>query len=314
MKLGKIGVWVALDGPIGYFEDDRSAELGRATAPRIAKFARRVEELGYAAIWMPDGLGRDPFITSSLLLASTQDLIAATGISSIYSRDPVASAAAAHALNEWSGGRFIMGLGVSHHRIVEGIRGHQYSKPISAMRAYLDGMVEAPYHAAPPAQKTPILLAALRGKMLELARDRADGAHPTSVTPHHTRQARAILGPGKLLCVGQRLILETDPIKARAIARAELETNLDLDNYVNSWRAMGFSDADFTNGGSDHLIDSVVGWGDENTLRKRIQEHLDAGADHVCFMPVAPDRSIDMRIIERLAPDGSQRRSHDCMA
>lgn len=178
------------------------------------------------------------------------------------------------------------------------------------MRAYLDGIADAPYHAAPSAEKTPILLAALRGKMLELARDRADGAHPISVTPHHTRRAREILGPGKLLCVGQKLILETDPIKARAIARAELETNLDLDNYLNSWRAMGFSDADFTNGGSDHLIDSIIGWGDENALRKRIQEHLDAGADHVCFKPVAPDRSTDMRIIELLSPKGSQRGWH----
>lgn len=302
MKLGKLGVWALLDGPIGFFENDQSAELGRATAPRIAKFAQRVEELGYAALWLPDGFGRDSFVASSLLLASTRELIVATGISSIYSRDPVASAAAATALNEWSGGRFLLGLGVSHRQVVEGIRGHDYSKPVSAMRAYLDGIAGAPYNAAPPAEKTPILLAALRSKMLELARDRADGAHPFNVTPQHTRQAREILGPGKLLCVEQKLILETDPTTARAIARAELELYLGLDNYLNSWRDMGFSDADFADGGSDHFIDSIVAWGDETALRKRIQEHWDAGADHVCLKPVGPDNSTDMRIVELLAP------------
>lgn len=302
MKLGKLGVWVALDGPIGYFENDQSAALGRATAERIGKFARRVDELGYAAMWMPDGFGRDSFIASALLLANTKDLVVATGISSIYSRDAVASAMAANALNEWSGGRFIMGLGVSHRQAVEGIRGHDYSKPISTMSAYLEGIAGSPYNAAPPAEKTPILLAALRGKMLELSGDRADGAHTFNVTPQHTAQAREILGPGKLLCVEQKLILETDPAKARAIARAELELYLGLDNYLNSWRAMGFSDADFANGGSDHLMDSIIGWGDENALRKRIQEHFDAGADHVCFKPVGPDKSTDMRIIELLAP------------
>ncbi|MEJ7934396.1 TIGR03620 family F420-dependent LLM class oxidoreductase [Sphingobium sp. AN558] len=302
MKLGKLGVWVALDGPIGFFEDDQSAGLGRATAPRIASFAQRVEELGYAAIWLPDGFGRDSFIASALLLASTKDLVAATGISSIYSRDSVATAAAATALNEWSGGRFILGLGVSHAPAVEGMRGHDYTKPVSTMRAYLEGMTNAPYNAALPTEKTPVLLAALRGKMLELARDKADGAHPFNVTPQHTAQARDILGPGKLLCVEQKLILETDPAKARAIGRAELELYLGLDNYLNSWRAMGFSDDDFANGGSDHLIDSIIGWGDENALRKRIDQHFDAGADHVCFKPVGPDNGTDMRIVELLAP------------
>lgn len=302
MQLGKIGLWVALDGPIGFFEDDRSADLGRATASRIARFAQRAEQLGYAAIWFPDGFGRDSFIAASLLLASTRELIVATGISSIYSRDPVATAAAARALNEWSGGRFILGLGVSHRQVVEGIRGHDYSKPVTAMRGYLDGIGGAPYNAAPPAEKTPVMLAALRGKMLELARDRADGAHPFNVTPQHTAKAREILGPGKLLCVEQKLILENDPVQARATARAELGLYLGLENYLNSWRAMGFSDADLANGGSNHFIDSIVAWGDEKALRKRIQEHLDAGADHVCFKPVGPDNSTDMRIVELLAP------------
>ncbi|WP_340317965.1 TIGR03620 family F420-dependent LLM class oxidoreductase [Rhizorhabdus argentea] len=303
MNLGKIGIWASLDGPIGFFENEGSAALGRATARRLAKFAHRVDALGYSALWMPDAFGRDIFITSSLLLANTQKLILATGISSIYSRDAVASAMAANALNEMSDGRFILGLGVSHPQVVEGVRGHDYSKPIAAMRSYLEGIAKAPYYAAPPAEKTPIVLAALRGKMLELSRDAADGAHSFNVNPDHTARAREILGPGKLLCVEQKLILETDPQKARSIARAELKLYFGLDNYLNSWRAMGFTDEEFANGGSDHLVDSIVAWGDEAALRKRIQDHLDAGADHVCFKAVGPDNCTDMRIIELLAPN-----------
>lgn len=302
MELGKIGIWAHTDGPIGFFENDQSADLGPATASRLARFAQRIEELGYSALWMPDGFGRDNFVCSGWLLANTRKLILATGIASIYARDPLAAAAAANALNEQSDGRFIMGLGVSHRKAVEDMRGHDYRKPVATMRAYLDAIAQAPYFAAPPAQKPRIVLAALRGKMLELASERADGAHPYLVTPEHTARARAILGPDKLLCVEQKLILETDPAKARAIARAELELYLGLENYLNSWRELGFSDDDFAGGGSDRLVDALVAWGDEAALRKRVQQHLDAGAGHVCFKALGPNRDTDMRIVELLAP------------
>ncbi|WP_340268595.1 TIGR03620 family F420-dependent LLM class oxidoreductase [Sphingobium mellinum] len=302
MKLGKIAVWANIDGPIGHFENEKSGEMGPASAERLASFARRVEELGYDSIWMPGGFGRDPLITSSWLLANTSRLKVATGIVSIYTRDPIAMRGAADALNEQSGGRFILGLGVSHRETVEDRRGHEYGKPIPTMRAYLDAMAQAPYMAAAPAEPTTIILAGLREKMIGLSGERAQGTHSYLVNPNHSAMARAILGPDKLLCVEQPMVLESDPVKARAIARSEIEYYLSKPNYQNSWKAQGFSDEDLAHGGSDHFVDSIVGWGGEAALRKRIDEHLSAGASQVCIKAVAPDGSTDMRLLELLAP------------
>lgn len=302
MNIGSLAAWVGLDSPIGFFENDKSAELGPASAPRIAAFARRVEALGYSALWFPEGFGRNSMVTSSWLLANTDSLLVATGIATIYARDPMAMRSAADALNEQSGGRFILGLGVSHREAVEGMRGHDYTKPLTAMRNYLAAVEQAPYMAAQPAAPTPIVLAALREKMIGLSGERAQGAHTYNVTPGHTALARSILGPEKWLCVELPLVLESDPVKARKIARDELELYLGLQNYLNSWRSMGFEDADFVNGGSDRFIDAIVGWGDETALRARIDEHLQAGATQVCIKALGPDGSTDMRIFERLAP------------
>lgn len=302
MNLGKLAVWAHIDGPISFFENQKSGDMGPATAERLASFARRVEEFGYSAIWMPGGFGRDPLIASSWLLANTSRLNVATGIVSIYTRDPIAMRGAADALNEQSGGRFILGLGVSHRETVEDRRGHEYAKPIPTMRAYLDAIAQAPYIAAAPAKPTTIVLAGLREKMIELSGEKAQGTHSYLVTPQHTAQARAILGPDKLLCVEQPLVLESDPAKARAIARGEVEYYLSKPNYQNSWKALGFSDEDIADGGSDCFIDSLVGWGDEAALRKRIEEHLSAGATQVCIKAVAPDGGTDMRLLELLAP------------
>ena len=302
MKVGTLAVWALIDGPISFFENEKSGELGPATAQRLAQFARRVEEMGYDSIWMPGAFGRDPLILSSWLLANTSKLKIATGIVSIYTRDPIAMRAGADALNEQSGGRFILGLGVSHRETVEDRRGHEYGKPIPTMRAYLDAIAQAPYMAAAPAAPTPIVLAGLREKMIGLAGERTQGVHSYLVTPGHTAQARAILGPDKLLCVEQPMVLETDPVKARAIGRAEVEYYLSKPNYQNSWKALGFFDDDVANGGSDHFIDSIVGWGDEAALRKRIDEHLSAGATQVCIKALAPDGGTDMRLLKLLAP------------
>lgn len=304
MKLGNLAIWASVNGPIGFFEDEKSAELGPVTAERLARFARRVEELGYDSIWTPDGFGRDPMIASAWLLANTTRLKVATGIISIYSRDAIAMRAGADALNEQWGGRFILGLGVSHREAVEGMRGHQYEKPLPAMRAYLEAMSKAPYYAVPPAEPTTIVLAGLREKMIELGGEEAQGAHSYLVTPEHTAQAREILGPDKLLCVEQPLVLESDPVKARSVARGEVEFYLTLPNYRNSWKALGFTDEDLTNGGSDRFVDALVGWGDEAALRKRIDQHLSAGATQVCIKSIAPGGATDMRIIELLAPVG----------
>jgi probable F420-dependent oxidoreductase len=162
-------------------------------------------------------------------------------------------------------------------------------------------MGQAPYLARRPEQKPPTVLAALRSKMLALAAELADGAHPLNVTPDFISRAREILGRDKLLCVEQKVILETDPAAARALGRTALAGYLQLANYCNAGKEMGFADSDLSDGGSDRLIDSLIAWGDEAALRRRIQDHLDAGADHVCLSPVSTE-GVDVRVIDLLAP------------
>lgn len=218
MKLGKLGAWAMLD---------------RLTAAQTAAFARRLDDWGYSALWQAEGFGRDVMVESGWLIAHSSKLIAASGIANIYARDAVCTVAAQHSLAEQAPGRFLLGLGVSHGVVVEG-RGHAYQKPIEAMRSYLSAMRERQYQAPAPAEAPPTVIAALGPKMLELAASHADGAHPYNVTPEHTRQARAIMGPGKLLCVEQKVMLETDPARARATGREVMKHYLELPNYVSN--------------------------------------------------------------------------------
>lgn len=287
MKLKKLGVWAATDG---FSATDASA------------FAKRIEALGYGALWIPEAVGREVFSAAAWVLANTSSLIVASGIANIYARDALSTAAAQKGLNEQSGGRFLLGLGVSHIPLVEDLRRHEYGKPVATMRAYLQAMAIAPYKAVPPASAPQTVLAALGPKMLELSAELADGAHPYNVTPEHTRQARAILGAGKLLCVEQGAILETNPAQARALARKFLSIYLGLPNYVNNWRRLGFTDGDFAGGGSDRLIDAVLVWGDEKAIRARVDEHWQAGADHVCVQAIGPTGLPDERLLDLLAP------------
>jgi probable F420-dependent oxidoreductase len=235
-------------------------------------------------------------------LANTASLIVASGIANIYARDAFSAAAASKGLNEQSGGRFLLGLGVSHIPLVEGLRQHEYGKPIATMRGYLQAMAKSTYRAVPPAAAPKTVLAALGPKMLELAAELADGAHPYNVTPQHTHEARALLGAGKLLCVEQGAILETDPAQARATARRFLSIYMPLPNYVNNWRRLGFGDDDFAGGGSDRFVDAVIVWGDEHAIRARIDEHLQAGADHVCIQAIGQSALPDEHLLGLLAP------------
>jgi probable F420-dependent oxidoreductase len=287
MGLNSLGVWAGMDG---------------FSAAEACAFAKRVEAWAYGALWMPEAFGREVLSTSAYLLASTSQLIIASGIANIYARDAFAAAAAQKGLNEQSGGRFLLGLGVSHIPLVEGVRQHQYGKPVATMRSYLHAMAGAPYKSVLPATVPTTVLAALGPKMLELAAERADGAHPYNVTPEHTRKARALLGAGKLLCVEQAAILETNPSPARATARQFLSPYLGLPNYVDNWRRLGFGDADFAGGGSDRLVDAVVAWGDEKAIRARIDEHWQAGADHVCVQAIGPTARPDERLLAMLSP------------
>jgi probable F420-dependent oxidoreductase len=186
--------------------------------------------------------------------------------------------------------RFLLGLGVSHIPLVEQLRGHQYEKPVPRMRAYLDAMDQAPYNSVAPASRPLRVLAALRAKMLELAAERADGAHPYNVNPEHTERARKILGARGYLCPEQAVVLETDPAKARQIGREFLELYLKLPNYTNNFLWLGFDESDLQDGGSDRLIDALIAWGDLNAIRNRIREHHSAGADHVCIQVLTADR------------------------
>jgi probable F420-dependent oxidoreductase len=286
MRLTNLGVWAATDG---------------LSAAAAAAFAKRVEAWGYGALWIPEAFGREVFSASAWLLANTSRLIVASGIANIYARDSFAAAAAQKGLSEQSGDRFLLGLGVSHIPLVQGVRKHEYGKPVATMQAYLEGMSAAVYKAVAPESPPQTVLAALGPKMLELAAELTDGAHPYNVSPEHTHEARAILGPNKLLCVEQGAVLDTDATRARGSARRFLELYLTLPNYVNNWRRLGFTDTDFAGGGSDRLIDSIVVWGDETAIRKRIEAHWQAGADHVCVQAIGADGLPDERLLALLA-------------
>jgi probable F420-dependent oxidoreductase len=289
MRLGRLGVWTWLDA---------------LPAARAAAFARQVEAWGYSALWVPEAVGREPFALLGFLAAQTERLILATGIANVYARDALATRSAQLTLAELSGGRFLLGLGVSHAPMVQGLRGHPYGGPIETMRAYLDAMERAPYAGPQPPEPPPLVLAALRRRMLELSAERARGAHPYLVPPEHTARAREILGRQAWLCPEQMVLLETDAAKARAIARQNLRIYLGLPNYQRNLRWLGFSDADFQDAGSDRLVDAIVAWGDEKAIAARIRAHHDAGADHVCIQPFRPDGAPgpDLRILEALAP------------
>ncbi|MGI9592721.1 MAG: TIGR03620 family F420-dependent LLM class oxidoreductase [Myxococcota bacterium] len=290
--LGGLGVWSWVDHlPPG----------------ELAALAGRLEAWGYSALWVPEAIGRNPFATHGFLAGRTRTLMLATGIANIYARDAMAMRSGAEAIQDLSEGRFALGIGVSHAPLVSAVRGHDYGKPVSTMRAYLEAMEKAPYPGAEARPSPPVLLAALRPRMLALAAESAQGAHPYNVTPEHTARAREILGQGVLLCPEQKLLLETDAAKARAVARQNLAVYISLPNYQNNWKWLGFDDADFADGGSDRLIDAMVCWGDEDALRARIQEHRDAGADHVCIQPLRPDGAPgpDERALELLAPAGA---------
>jgi len=290
MELGKLGVW--------YFTESM-------TAAAAAAFAQRLEALGYAALWIPETVGRHPFAHASWLLANTEKLIVATGIANIYARDPHAAIAGARTLAEQSGGRFIMGLGVSHTPLVEGLRGHTYGKPVATMKQYLETMANAPYMAVAPAEEPPVVIAALGPKMLGLAASHAKGAHPYFTTPEHTARAREIMGADAMLCVEQKVIRETDPAKARALGRESAQRYIGLPNYRNNWLRLGFTEADLDDGGSDAFIDATFGWGDVDAIRTRVNAHMDAGASHVCIQPVNPNGVFgdpDYELLEALAP------------
>jgi probable F420-dependent oxidoreductase len=275
MELGPIGIW--------------TAQLDYQPAAKVKEAAAELEQLGFGAIWFPEAVGREALTNAALLLGATRRIVIATGIANIYARDAVTMAAGQKTLAEAYPGRFLLGLGVSHIPLVEQLRGHSYGKPVASMRAYLDGMDQAPYRAVPPGMNPIRVLAALGPQMLRLAAERAQGAHPYFVPPEHTERARKILGSDRLLAVEQAVVLESDAAKAREIARVHTSRYLALPNYVNNLRRLGFSEEDLAGSGSDRLVDAIVVWGDMNAITDRIRAHQSAGANHVCLQVLPPD-------------------------
>jgi probable F420-dependent oxidoreductase len=287
-RIGRVGVWL---GSIG---------LMPAGEERAA--IARIEELGYGAAWFGEGpTNREGLSHAALLLAASRRLTIATGIANIWVRDAAAAINGANTLNEAWEERFLLGLGVSHAPIVNS-RGHDYSRPLTAMLTYLEAIDSQRYDAPAPERPSPVLLAALRPRMLELARERTAGAHPYFVPPSHTARAREILGPVPLLAPEQVVVLEPDPARARELARHHMALYLRLPNYVNNLRTLGYDDGDFADGGSERLVDAIVAWGDEAAIAGRVREHLDAGADHVAVQAYAETASQALTALERLAP------------
>jgi probable F420-dependent oxidoreductase len=259
-----------------------SFALQRLSAADAGAAARELESLGYPVIWIPESLGsKELFSHASILLAATERVVIASGIANIYARDPMAMANGARALGEAYPGRFVLGVGVSHAPSVAA-RGGTYGRPIETMRAYLDAMAAAPYTGPEPESPVPLVLAALGPRMLELAAERTDGAHPYFVPVEHTPYARKRLGPDPFLVVEQTAVLTSDPAEGRRIGRAFAKGYLALPNYANNLRRLGWDDADLAGDGSDRLIDAVIAWGDVDAIVKRVRAHLDAGADQVC--------------------------------
>jgi len=276
MRIGRLGVWYSMD---------------KLTGSQIPPFLAVLERLNYDVLWYPESRGYESLSLAGFMLANSAKLKIGSSIASIYARDAFTARRGMLSLNALYGGRFILGLGVSHVPIVEGIRGHAYAKPVPAMRAYIDGISKD----QPGSEEWPIVIAALGPLMLKLSAERARGAVPYNTTPEHTARAAKILGPGKWLAVEQKICLETDAGKARALARKELARYLVLDNYRNCWLSIGFTEADLANGGSDRFIDAMVLWGDAATVKGKLRAHFTVGATHVCIQPLHDDGDFAMR-------------------
>jgi probable F420-dependent oxidoreductase len=268
MQIGRLGAWYAMD------------KLGGPQ--QIRQFATTVEQLGYDVLWYPESRGFESLSVGGFMLGHTTKLKAGSSIASIYARDAFTARRGMLSLHALYGERFILGLGVSHVPMVEGVRGHRYEKPVPAMRAYLDGICKGEAGS----ENWPVAIAALGPLMLKLAAEKSRGALPYNTTPQHTAEAAKLLGRGKWLAIEQKVTLETDAARARALGRAELARYMMLDNYRNNWLRIGFTEDELANGGSDRFIDAMVLWGDAAKVKAGLRAHFAAGATHVAIQPV----------------------------
>lgn len=310
MKLPAQGVYLPTDG---------------IPASELRAIAREIEGLGYGAVWLPDDLGRDPLVTSTLILEQTRTLIAATGVLNLYGRDPMAIAMAQQTLSELSSGRFLLGLGVSDRASVES-RGHRWRTPLHAMRESLAALKQAhtglsisralglegfgPQTVGQDGNGTittsvgdlPVVLGALGPRMTALAREIAQGVLTLDNPSEEIRKQRALLGTDAWLCAVQRVCLITDARRARQLGRQVFAGALELSARRRQWLSQGFTAQDFDYGGSDALIDHLLVWGDVETLKSRLRALVDAGADQICVQALRVDDPIRpcLRTLEAL--------------
>lgn len=286
-RLGRVGAWVP------FYTVPVAVEV-----PAI----RRLEQLGYGSVWTGETVGgKEAFAHAAAVLAHTDRIVVGTGIANLWARQPATMEAGATILAETWPDRFILGVGVSHADFVEQT-GQVYEKPLTRMRNYLTEMAAEAGRTRYEVGRSPLILAALRPRMLALAREQADGAHPYLVPPSHTPLAREILGPDKLLIPEQAVVLSSDPTEARRIAREHMAVYLTRPNYINNLTWLGYTDEDIAGGGSDRLVDAIVAWGDEQAIRDRVDELRASGADHVLIQPLGGGLDGHVAQLERLAP------------
>ena len=274
-----------------------SAHLRYGNPDETAEAAAELDDLGYRAIWIPD-VGGDVLGAVENLLGAAPSIGVATGILNVWMNEPADVAARRAGWSEAWQRRFTLGLDVSHAPLIDQREAGLYNKPYSKMVEYLDALDAAPEPFPAEAR----VLAALKPRMLRLARDRAAGAHPYFVPPEHVAHAREILGPDATIAVELAVVRDADPSSARATARRHTAMYASLPNYTNNLRDFGFGDDDFADAGSDRLVDAIVAWGDDDAIVQRVAGMRDAGADHVCVQVIRPDDEMPRADWRELAP------------
>ncbi len=267
IEIGRVGLW--------------TGQLDALPTSQVRDLAQELEAMGWPCLWRPESSGRDALVSAAHILDATSILRVATGIAQIHARHPHTTRAAQKTLHEASGGRFLLGLGVSHAVFIEGSRKLEYRTPYTDMVTYLAAMAEAPFTAVAAPDDPPTVIAALGPKMLQLAATAADGAHPYFSPVEHTAFARETMGAGPLLAPELMAIVDTDRARAHELAARHMRRYLQLPNYANNLLRHGFNDDDVT-GPSERLIDAIVVCGDVDAIVDRVRQHHDAGADHVC--------------------------------
>jgi probable F420-dependent oxidoreductase len=254
----------------------------------LRRAGQLIEELGYGAIWFGEGLGREAFTHASILLGATRRIAVGTGIANIFGRDPVTMLNGARTLAEAWPDRFVLGMGVSHAKLVTA-RGHAYAQPVTAMASYLDAMEAAPaYTAVAPRSSPPIVLAGLGPRMLALAAERTSGALMFFVDTTYIKRAREIVGPDPFLGLISLVAVRSTRRESRSIGDRHTRSHIEMPNYRRNLLRMGWTDEDLVDAGSDALFDAIVPWGQPERIAERVGAQYSAGADHVAVNVVSP--------------------------